>query len=251
MPLDLTAWKSARHAALTAKDGWLNLTDRVALKMGAQTVGRAAGNDVIIRSGPAHLGVLTLTDQGGMFQEPGAAALRFVAKSDTPPQLHVGTLLLELHSDGAETALRVRDLTLPRAVQLTYFPTDLAWIIRAEWMPLQTPQSQLIDHKGGAAVAVVLTHTARFHHEGHDITLLATHWKAGQPMFVIRDATSGRSTYAASRFLIGEDASDGLITLDFNRAFTPPCAFTDFAICPLPPPGNILPFAVPAGEKWP
>ena len=251
MPLDLTAWKSARHTALTAKDGWLNLTDRVALKMGAQTVGRAAGNDLIIRSGPAHLGVLTVSDQGGEFQETGAAALRFVAKSDTPPQLHVGTLLLELHSDGAETALRVRDLTLPRAKQLRYFPTDLAWIIRAEWTPMQNPQSQLIDHKGGAAVAVLLTHAARFHHADHDITLLATHWKAGQPMFVIRDATSGYETYAASRFLIGEDASDSHITLDFNRAFTPPCAFTDFAICPLPQHSNILPFAVRAGEMWP
>jgi len=250
MPLDLTAWKSARHAALTANDGWLNLTDRVTLRIGAQTVGRAAGNDVVIRSGPAHLGVLTLTDQGGEFQEPAAAALRFIAKAESPPQLRIGTLLLELHGDGAETALRVRDLTLPRKVQLTYFAPDLAWIIRAEWMPLQTPQSQLIDHKGGAAVAVVLTHAARFHHAGHNIALLATHWKAGQPMFVIRDATSGHQTYAAARFLIGEDANDSQITLDFNRAFTPPCAFTDFAICPLPQRSNILPFAVRAGEMW-
>ena len=251
MPLDLTGWKSARHTALTAMDGWLNLTDRVALKMGAQTVGRAADNDLIIRSGPAHLGLLTVSDLGSEFQETGAAALRFVAKADTPPQLLVGTLLLELHSDGVETALRVRDLTLPRAVLLTYFPPDLAWIIRAEWIPLQTPQSQLIDHKGGAAVAVVLTRAARFHHAGHEISLLATHWKAGQPMFVIRDATSGFQTYAASRFLIGEDATDSQITLDFNRAFTPPCAFTEFAICPLPPRSNILPFAVRAGEMWP
>ena len=70
-------------------------------------------------------------------------------------------------------------------------------------------------------------------------------------MFVIRDATSGRQTYAASRFLIGDDVADGQITLDFNRAFSPPCAFSDFAICPLPPRSNILPFAVMAGEMWP
>ena len=70
-------------------------------------------------------------------------------------------------------------------------------------------------------------------------------------MFVIRDQTSGKETYAASRFLIGEDAEDGQITLDFNRAFTPPCGFTDFAICPLPPRENILPFRIAAGELFP
>lgn len=67
-------------------------------------------------------------------------------------------------------------------------------------------------------------------------------------MFVVRDRTSGRETYAASRFLIGEDVTDTAITLDFNKAHNPPCAFTDFAICPLPPCENILTFAVEAGE---
>jgi uncharacterized protein (DUF1684 family) len=69
-------------------------------------------------------------------------------------------------------------------------------------------------------------------------------------MFVFRDATAGE-TYPACRFLIGEDVRDGEITLDFNRAFTPPCGFTDHAICPLPPPGNILPFRIEAGELAP
>ena len=97
---------------------------------------------------------------------------------------------------------------------------------------------------------VNLTHRADFSHEGHDITLLATHWKAGLPMFVIRDQTSGKQTFPASRFLIAKPDGDH-ITLDFNRAHNPPCAFTDFAICPLPPRENILPFAVTAGERTP
>ena len=69
-------------------------------------------------------------------------------------------------------------------------------------------------------------------------------------MFVIRDQTSGTETYAASRFLIGEEITQGAITLDFNRAFHPPCSFTDFAICPLPPRENILPFRIEAGERF-
>ena len=70
--------------------------------------------------------------------------------------------------------------------------------------------------------------------------------------FVFRDATSGRETYGAGRFLKAPVAVDGRIALDFNFACNPPCTFTAFATCPLPPPENWLPFAVPAGEKkWP
>ena len=61
--------------------------------------------------------------------------------------------------------------------------------------------------------------------------------------------TSKDSTYPASRFLYGEDVTDTTIVLDFNKAINPPCAFTDFAVCPLPPPENVLPFRIEAGEK--
>ena len=123
------------------------------------------------------------------------------------------------------------------------------WTIRAAWEALETPQFQTIAQKGAGETKVTLTHRAHFTRDGHSITLLATHWKSGLPMFVIRDQTSGRETYAASRFLIGQDISDTEITLDFNKAHNPPCAFTDFAICPLPPRANILPFAIRAGER--
>ena len=95
------------------------------------------------------------------------------------------------------------------------------------------------------------THRAVFVQDGRQIILTATHWKSAKPMLVIRDATSGTETCAAARFLIGEGVTDSEITLAFNRAHTPPGAFTDLAVCPLPPPGNMLRFAVPAGELAP
>jgi uncharacterized protein (DUF1684 family) len=249
IPLD--QHRQARLTALAAEDGWLNLTDRVEIAPGPQTVGSDAGNGVQLSRGPAYLGTLIATPAGYSFQTAAGTTAAFVAPPETPPQLRVDPFLLEIHTVGDQPALRVRDLTLPRQVLLPYFPTDPAWIIRARWQALQTPVAQAIDQKGGTATTVTLTHTAHFTRDGQDITLLATHWKGGKPMFVIRDATSGRETYAASRFLIGEDATDSEITLDFNRAFNPPCAFTDFAICPLPPRENILPFAVAAGELKP
>jgi len=241
-PAPLTAWKAQRLAALTAPDGWLNLTDRVEIPPGPQTVGAAPDNAIILSRGPAHLGTLL---PGWSFQSTGTPQ-PFLLNGN--PQLAVPPFLLEIHAVEGQPALRVRDLTLPRDATLTYFPHDPNWTIRARWEALPTPQPQTISQKGAADTQVTLTHRAHFTHDGHAITLLATHWKGDQPMFVIRDATSGRDTYAASRFLMGEDMTATEITLDFNKAHNPPCAFTDFAICPLPPRQNILPFAVQAGE---
>jgi uncharacterized protein (DUF1684 family) len=246
--IPLPQHRAARLSALCAEDGWLNLTDRVEINPGPQTVGSAPDNQIQLSTGPAHLGTLIPTPAGFTFQSP-TGLQAFQSSPDTPPQLKVPPLLLEIHTTNDHPALRVRDLTLPRTADLLYFPTNPAWIIRARWQALPAPVTQSIDQKGGTATTVQLTHTAHFTHNGHPITLLATHWKSGKPMFVIRDQTSGHETYAASRFLIGEDATETEITLDFNRAFTPPCGFTDHAICPLPPRENILPFRIEAGER--
>lgn len=242
-PLDLTQWKADRLKALTAPDGWLNLTDRIEIPPGPQTVGSATDNTMILSGGPAHLGTLL---PGFAFRTDGPP--QPFTQHTGNPQLTVPPFLLEIHTVDDQSALRVRDLTLPRHADLTYFPHDPTWIIRARWEALTTPQPQTVDQKGGKPTDVTLTHRAHFTRDGHSITLLATHWKGSVPMFVIRDQTSGRETYPAARFLIGQDISATEITLDFNKSFNPPCAFTDFAICPLPPRENILPFAVRAGE---
>lgn len=247
----IESWRAERLAALTAEDGWLNLTDRIEIPPGPQSVGAAPENDLVLSAGPHHLGVLTLTNGGAELRLRGGPPLCFQPSQGGFAQLRVPPLLLELHTVDDIPALRVRDLTLPRQIQLQYFPEDPAWAIRARWLTLAAPVAQIIAQKGGSETAVQLTHVAEFTHEGHNVRLLATHWKGGKPMFVIRDATSGGETYAASRFLIGEAAGADEISLDFNRAFTPPCGFTDFAICPLPPRENILSFAVRAGEKMP
>ncbi len=79
--------------------------------------------------------------------------------------------------------------------------------------------------------------------------LLATHGTPEAPQFVIRDQTARDSTYAACRFVFGEDVTDTTIVLDFNKALNPPCAFTEHAVCPLPPAENVLPIRIEAGEK--
>ena len=93
----------------------------------------------------------------------------------------------------------------------------------------------------------------RFGHNGAEHTLTAFNGKGGSGLSVLfTDATSGVTTYPANRSLaVAPPAADGTVELDFNRAVNLPCAFTDYATCPLPPEGNNLPFAVEAGERLP
>lgn len=251
MPEDLDTWKAARKAALEAEDGWLNLVARLDLPHGEYRVGSASDCDLHLPSGPANLGTISHGPDGAAFAAPGEAPQGFRPAPGGFPQLKVPPFLLELHDPGDLPALRVRDLTQPRQAALNYFPFDPDWVIEADWAPTAAPQEVEIGQSGAANTNVTVTHEARFEHQGIPVSLVPTHWKSGKPMFVIRDATSGKQTYAASRFLIPEPAEGGRITLDFNRAHNPPCAFTDFAICPLPPRSNVLPFAVTAGELMP
>lgn len=248
---DWLDWQDARRAALEAEDGWLNLTDRLDLLPGPQRVGRGAGNDLILSAGPDHLGVVEVTGPGAArFTDPDGRITPFGPGAGGFPVLRVPPLLLELHTVDGVPALRVRDLTLPRRASLRLYPYDPAWRIEAVWEALPQAQALAIGQKGAGETVVSLTHRAHFQVAGRDVTLLPTHQKSGAPMFVIRDTTSGPETYAASRFLIGEVQGDRVV-LNFNRAHNPPCAFTDFAICPLPPPENRLPFPVRAGELKP
>jgi uncharacterized protein len=245
--IPLPDWRAARIAALTAPDGWLNLVARIELAPGAYPVG--AAQEVLLPSGPDLLGTLHLTDTGSTFARPGELPQPFQPVPDAFPQLRVDPFLLEIHTVDGISALRVRDLTLEPTVTLRYFPDAPDWTLRAKWESF-TPEATEIKMKDGSTSAVIVTHRATFQHQGRTVTLTPTHVKAGKPMFVFRDATAGE-TYPACRFLFGEDPSETEITLDFNRAITPPCGFTDFAICPLPPPGNILSFRIEAGELAP
>lgn len=245
--LPLADYRAARLAALTAPNGWLNLVARIDLAPGRHLVG--AAQEVQLPSGPDLLGTLDLTANGATFTRPGEAPQPFQPVPDAFPQLRVDSFLLEIHTVDGIPALRVRDLTQQPTVKLRYFPDDPDWTIRAKWESL-APEAAEITMKDGSTAAVTVTHRATFWHEGKTITLTPTHVKSGKPMFVFRDRTAGES-YPACRFLFGEDATGTEITLDFNRAISPPCAFTDFAICPLPPPGNILPFRIEAGELSP
>jgi uncharacterized protein (DUF1684 family) len=134
----------------------------------------------------------------------------------------------------------------------SYAP-DESWVLSGQFIPFDEPRpttvGAVVEGLGHVYIAPGLV---RFSHEGVEHTLTAFNGKDGGLSILFTDATSGVTTYAANRSLaVGQPGDDGSVVLDFNRAVNLPCAFTDYATCPLPPEGNKLPFAVEAGEKLP
>ncbi|HEX3790838.1 MAG TPA: DUF1684 domain-containing protein [Pseudonocardiaceae bacterium] len=128
------------------------------------------------------------------------------------------------------------------------------WVIQGRFQPFDEPRpttvGAVVEGLSHVYVAPGLVH---FEHDGVQHTLTAFNGKQpGALSILFTDGTSGVTTYAANRSLpIDAPAEDGTVVLDFNHAVNLPCAFTDYATCPLPPQGNNLPFAVEAGEKIP
>lgn len=253
-PTQYADWQARRLAALKAPNGWLNIIARVWLSEGTVTVGSAADNDIVLSSGPAHVGSLTQDAAGQVTYAPadGSAPQVLALSKSNPPRFTAGNLLLEVTTLNGENALRVRDTasTAPDDLEpLTYFPLDPSWRIVADWVKLETAKGLTIDTSKSIPTDVEATHKAVFTRDGVTYELLATHGTPEAPQFVIRDQTSRDYTYAACRFVFGEDVTETTIVLDFNKALNPPCAFTEHAVCPLPPAENVLPIRIEAGEK--
>ncbi|WP_299571934.1 DUF1684 domain-containing protein [uncultured Williamsia sp.] len=157
--------------------------------------------------------------------------------------------LIRVHDDSAAT---LRDF---RGVPA--YPAEPAWAIEARFEPFAEPESVTVGAVAeGLAHVYVSPGVVVLQRNGAEHRLTAFNGKDGGLSVLFTDETSGVTTYAANRTLAIE-ASDqvirdgGAVVLDFNRAVNLPCAFIDFATCPLPPAGNHLPFAVEAGEKIP
>lgn len=246
-------WQARRLAALKAPEGWLNIIARVWLAEGTVTLGKAGDNDIVLSAGPDHAGSLTQDAEGNVTWTPeGGEPQKLELAKYKPPRFMAENLLLEVTTLNGENAVRIRDTTSDAPNQLApieYFPLDKSWRITADWVALETPKGLTVDTSKSIPTDVEATHKAVFPRDGVTYELLATHGTAESPQFVIRDATSRDSTYPASRFVFGENVTDKTIVLDFNKAINPPCAFTEHAVCPLPPAENVLPIRIEAGEK--
>lgn len=261
----IEAARAQRVERLTRPDGWLTLVGLHFLPLGDSPVGRAPDNRVVLAAGPAHLGTITLTPEGRVMfaPAPGVAAqidgqparpgeLR-PAAGDVPPMvLTSGTVSLVTIERGGRKALRVKDSAAERRLHfpgLDYFPVDPGWRIEAQWVPFEPPREVSITNIIGNVSRERVPGKAVFQRDGRTYELWPLVEDPGDPLFfVFSDATGGSESHPM-RFLDAAPPKNGRVVLDFNLATNPPCAFTPFATCPLPPPPNRLPLAVPAGER--
>ena len=262
-------WRAGRVAKLTAPDGWLSLIGLEWLQEGANRVGSAADNDIVLQAGPAHLGVVTLSKAGQVHitlaEGNGAtidgkpvheAALiddMHVTGKATPTTVAFGTANFYVIDREGRKALRVKDTTATTRqhfLGIDYFPIDPSWHIVADWVPFDPPHDLQMGSVIGTIDTVKVPGKAVFQRDGHTYELLPYQEEPGGDLFfVLADRTSGHETYGAARFLYAALPVNGKVVLDFNEAYNPPCAFTSFATCPLAPPENRLDLRITAGEK--
>jgi hypothetical protein len=267
MQTDFDLWRAKRLKELSAPEGWLSLVGLFWLEPGKNEVGSAPDATVHWPQGPDLLGALhweasgvtwrpapgcTASVEGGHEPEGDGGISLDTDEAGKPSLIRLGAMSFFIVEREGRLGVRVRDRAWAEKqpfAGLECHDFDPGWQIEAQWQVLSPPLEMEVPTMIGEIKTVAVLHRAVFRHDGQDYALLPLEEDPDGAFFVFRDGTSGKETYGGGRFLRTEAAQDGRLLLDFNRAYNPPCAFTPFAACPLPPPENRLPFPVAAGEK--
>jgi uncharacterized protein (DUF1684 family) len=243
-------WRAQREAKLKADDGWLTVVGLHWLKEGDNRVGSNPDFEVPLpKLAPDRFGTLTL--KAGKVQFTPTHGTPRALKPDTDI-LTIGAIKFYVIKRDDRLGVRVKDNNSAARREfkgLKWYPVDPSWRIRARFVKWDKPHPLTFDTAVGVKERMQSDGYVTFQHDGKEYRLEPV-TEGDKLWFVMRDQTSGKTTYAASRFLyVDLPREDGSVDLDFNRAENPPCVFTDFATCPLPLPQNRLPFAVTAGEQ--
>jgi len=246
---EVADWRKAREAGLRRDGGWLTVTGLFWLREGPNRFGKEASNEIVLPDGPARAGEFTLRN-GKVTAAMGGREREL--RPDSDDVLKVGRLSLFVIQRGDRVGIRLKDPDSPYLRQfhgLEYFPAVEAYRITAKFV--SEPRKIPIVNVLGQTDQEDCPGYAAFRLHGQDVRLypVLEEPDAKELFFIFRDQTSGKETYAAGRFLYSDLPRDGKVVLDFNKAYNPPCAFTPYATCPLPPKENRLSVRVEAGEK--
>lgn len=257
-------WRQRRYERLTEPYGWLSLVGLDFVEDGRWRVGAAEDVHIAMPAGPGYWGDLIVEGMRARFEpdssavsvdgRDGVAGMLVQPARDEPVWVQADDVRFQIIERNGRLAVRTR---WPRAETLTdfkgldYFPFDPDWRVEARFehhppgttMPVGSVLGDITQEPNlGAAV---------FEYGGETYRLEAVAAEDDEELFFIfADRTTGRETYGAGRMLYAPkpDGNDRTV-LDFNRAYNPPCAFTEYSTCPLPPPENRLDVRVTAGEK--
>jgi len=267
---DLAKWRARADTSLKRERGWLSIVTRDELTPGEYRIGAAPDNNVVLPKAlaPAYLGTIVVSPGKARLVLANGQQMRVVAKDDlgeefTARDLVTGATNLEwvtagrlslqfVKRDDGKIVVRAADRESPRrktfAGRVWYeprgeFKVPARFVPRAEGatIPIANVRGEISYEKVAGSLEFVLN--------GQKTTLDALD-DEGDLFIIFRDATSNATTYPPGRFLVVEKPKDGQWVVDFNKAYNPPCAFSAYTTCPLPPPQNWLKNDVSAGEKY-
>jgi uncharacterized protein (DUF1684 family) len=263
---EIDSWHEKREANLKKENGWLTVSGLFWLEEGENTIGSNKENKIVFPAGKAdaNIGKITLlNDEVSMTINAGVMVKRndtlfsngIVFNKNTAEQSIVlahQNLRWFIIKRGSRYGVRLRDLESDARKNFTHidrFPVDEKWKITAIYEAPKTKKTIPIHDVIGNTTETEFGGTLKFEVNGQTYTLDATLEGEDDLFIVFADYTNGNKTYGAGRFLYAKKPKEGnKVVLDFNKAYNPPCAFTDFATCPLPPDQNKLPIEVTAGE---
>jgi uncharacterized protein (DUF1684 family) len=263
---DLAAWRADLAERLRGPYSWLALAGLFWLQEGENSLGSAPGSRVLLPArAPAQAGALTLAGGQVTLQPAPGAGLRVGEQpvssattlhndhSEEPSFVFFDDIRMLILKRRDQYAVRMWDPQRPdrqTAVGRVWFPPHPAARITARIERYEPPRRVLRDDIVGIQQEAEMHAALHFDYGGVHCAPQAELLDDGTYYLLFKDTTAGKGSYGAGRFLVSEQPAGDEVVLDLNKLYSPPCAFTEFATCPLPQPSNVLPVAIEAGERF-
>ena len=259
-------WRSDEEADLKKETSWLTVAGLFWLKEGINTVGAGPEFDVRLtdnfkqgkfgeidfRNGVAALRVESGVDAQSDGKSISAAIQLISDEKGKPMQIRTGSQTFYLIKREDRFGIRLKDSESKARLAfkgLHWFPIDESYKVAARLEAFPEPREVMIPNVLGGSFKMKSLGILKFAFKGKEYSLQPVDEGDGKLFIIFRDGSNLTETYLAGRFLYADKPVNSEVVLDFNKAQNPPCAFTPFATCPLPPPQNSLDVEIKAGEK--
>ncbi len=263
---DMHEWRRALEQRLRAENGWLALAGLIWLHEGQQRVGKLKNSNhtLAIEAAPDDLGQFALENGRVHFQpnpdlrininDQPASQKWLAAETDPHPDfIAIGDLRIVVVQRGGRFGLRIWDNSRPERVEFpgrSWYPIEPGFRLRARFIPADSDRKVVIPDVLGNFSEEQILGELLVEYSGEMLRLQVLDAAERKAFLIFADRTNGETTYPGGRFMVVELGASEEIELDFNRAYNPPCAFTPYATCPLPPDPNRLSIRIEAGERF-
>jgi hypothetical protein len=256
-------WRQQREERLKSENGWLTVAGLFWLKDGVSTMGAGQANNFVLPPGSAPAKVGTFEFHGGktVFHAAPGVVVTVNGKpvdtasltddsSGSPDVLRIGNLSMFVIQRGNRFGIRLKDKDSEARRKFAgthWFPVDEEYRAVGKFVPYTPPRKIAVPNILGDVEQQDSPGYVEFTLKGKTCRLDPVSEDGGL-FFIFKDLTAGKETYPSGRFLSTDLPQNGAVIMDFNQAVDPPCAFTPYATCPLPPAQNHLPVRIEAGE---